>query len=196
MAIKAQNTEKKGFDAGVYDAVCYSVLDIGHQENKFGEKHQIVIGWKFLDYTYEDGNYVSYHQTYTLSMNEKAKLRELLSAWCPEEMKKPYDFNLEELLGKPCKLILAPNANGTINAKSAIPSNKSAEVKTESFSFNDYDGGELPSFPTEDRNQWKRTRITESKEYTQKIEYAMEQEHGVKKSEQTEMIEDKVEAPF
>jgi len=196
MPIKAQNTEKKGFDAGVYDAVCYSVLDIGTQENKFGEKHQLVIGWKFLDHTYEDGNYVSYHQTYTLSMNEKAKLRELLSAWCPEEMKKPYDFDLVELLGKACKLILAPNANGTVQAKSAIPSNKTADVKTESFSFSDWDGGELPRFLTEDRNQWKRNRVVEAKEYEAIVAKNIEDSHNAKPKAQGEMIADTTEAPF
>jgi hypothetical protein len=168
MPLTAPSSQKKGFEAGVYEAVCYSVIDIGTQENKFGTKHQVVIGWKFLEYTYEDGNNVSYHQTFTLSMNEKAKLRELLSGWCLQGVKNPEAFDLETLLGKPCKVILAPNANGTISAKSVIPSDNTdtPPIKTEFFSFGDYDGGDLPSVFTEDRNQWKRERIIASEEYT------------------------------
>tara|TARA_B100002019_G_scaffold111530_1_gene95936 strand:+ start:5030 stop:5602 length:573 start_codon:yes stop_codon:yes gene_type:complete len=168
MPLTAPQSTKKGFEAGVYDAICYSVLDIGTQENKFGTKHQIVIGWKFLEYTYEDGNNVSYHQTFTLSMNEKAKLREILQGWVLQGDKNPEAYDLSKLLGQGCKLILAPNANGTISAKSAIP-NKVEEgqsVVTEYFSFQDWDGGELPKFLTEDRNQWKRERIQASEEYS------------------------------
>lgn len=166
MPLTAPSTKKKGFEAGVYDAVCYAVLDIGTQENKFGTKHQIVLGWKFLEYTYEDGNNVSYHQTFTLSMNEKAKLREILQGWVLQGEKNPEAYDLSKLLGKGCKLILAPNANGTISAKSAIPFETDHPVKTEYFSFEDWQGDELPKFLTEDRNQWKRERIQESAEYT------------------------------
>ena len=64
MPFTAPQPRKKGFDAGVYEAVCYCVLDLGVQEDKFGTAHKMLIGWKMLDYTYEDGNYVSYHQLF------------------------------------------------------------------------------------------------------------------------------------
>lgn len=170
MPLQAPETQKKGFEAGVYDAVCYSVLDLGTQENKFGKKHQVCIGWKFIEYTYEDGNNVSYHQTFTLSMNEKAKLRELLSGWCLSGVKNPESFDFETLLGKPCKVILAPNANGNVSAKSVIE----AEIEdvppftAEFFSFADWDGGDLPQFLTTDRNRWKRERIEQAEEFVKK----------------------------
>ena len=170
MPLTAPRSEKKGFEAGVYDAVCYSVLDVGTQENKFGKKHQICIGWKFTQYTYEDGNNVSYHQTYTLSMNEKAKLRELLAGWCLGEVKNPEAFDFESLLGRPCKVILAPNTNGTIQAKTVMHADLEdvPPFKAEFFSFGDWDGGDLPEFLMTDRNKWKRERIQEAEEYVKK----------------------------
>lgn len=163
-----QSNNKKGFEAGVYNAICYSVLDIGTHDGKFGKKHQICLGWKFYEFTYEDGNYVSYHQTYTLSLNQKAKLRELLQGWVLKDEKYPEAYDLQKLLGQQCKLILAPNANGTISAKNAISYTETEQIepiKPEFFSFADWDGGELPKFLLEDRNQWKRERIQQSEEY-------------------------------
>ena len=167
MGLTAPSSTRKGFEAGIYDAVCYSVLDIGTQENKFGKKHQIVLGWKFLEFTYEDGNPVSYHATYTLSMNEKARLREILAGWVLQGNKNPEAFDFQNLLGLGCKLILAPNSNGNITAKSAMPMEvkDNQKIETEFFSFEDYDGGELPSFLKTERNKWKLDRICDSEEY-------------------------------
>ena len=166
MPLTAPQGSKKGFEAGIYDAICYCVLDFGLQEDKFGTGHKILLGWKLIDRTYSDGNYVSYHQTFTLSLNDRAKLKEILTSWQPET-----DFSqtcFSKLLNKGAKLVLAPNMNGNVSAKSCMQFETEEKIEVEFFSFDDWkkDGcGELPEFLNTERNAWKKDRITSSMTY-------------------------------
>ena len=169
MPFTAPQPRKKGFDAGVYDAVCYSVLDLGIQEDKFGTAHKMLIGWKMLDYTYEDGNYVSYHQTFTVKLSERAKLTEVLSGWFISEEVDWSKTCFSKLLNKACKIVLAPNMNGNISVKNVLPSDRKEVMdNTEFFSFDDWkkeNAEALPEFFNSEGNGWKADRIKSSLTY-------------------------------
>jgi hypothetical protein len=171
MPLIAPKTEGKGFEAGIYEAICYCVIDMGTQEDKYGKKHKILLGWKFLNHTYSDGNPMSYHQTFTFSMNEKARLREIMVSWFVGQQVEWDTFDFQKLLGLGCKLILAPNANGNIVAKNAMPHDVSGSfAEKEYFAFGDWSGGQLPAFFNNDRNQWKLERVKASDEYKEKMQ--------------------------
>ena len=170
MPFTAPQPRKKGFDAGVYEAVCYCVLDLGVQEDKFGTAHKMLIGWKMLDYTYEDGNYVSYHQTFTVKLSERAKLTEVLSGWFIGQEINWSETCFSKLINKSCKLVLAPNMNGNISVKNVLPSDRKEVIdNTEFFSFDDWqlkeNGEALPDFFDSERNGWKDDRIKQSLTY-------------------------------
>lgn len=169
MPLVAPSSNSKGMESGIYDAICCCVLDVGTQDTKYGSKHQIIIGWSLLSETYSDGTPKQYHETYTFSMNEKAKLREVLSGWVLNGSDHPELLDFESLLGKGCKLVMAPNANGNVRIKSILPHEIDGDfAETEFFSFADWKGGTLPEFLMTDKNEWKLRKIQESVEFGNK----------------------------
>lgn len=174
MPFTAPQGNKKGFEAGIYEAILYSVIDIGKQETKFGVKHQMTIGWKMIEHCYDDGNPKSYHQTYNVALSEKAKLFELLNGLFIGQNIDWSTTCFSKLLGMGCKLILAPNASGYVKIQSVMPfdlgdGNMSI---TEFFSFEDWKAngaGALPDFLLTERNSWKADAIKRSIDYREAV---------------------------
>lgn len=169
MPFNAPKTSRKGIEAGVYNALGYCVLDIGEQESKFGIQHKMVIGWKLLDKVYDDGNNHTYHQTFTVKMSPKSKLQEMLSGWF---MGQDIDWSetcFSTLINRGCQLVLAPNENGTVVVKTAMPYDAGSNSTVgEFFSFSDWEAsgaGALPEFLNTERNSWKRNFIENSLTY-------------------------------
>lgn len=88
--------------AGNELAVCYSVIDLGHQYNEAYDKspRKILIQWEVPEYRIEiekDDKKLdlprAISETYTNSLHEKANLRKALEAWRGKE------FTAEELAG-------------------------------------------------------------------------------------------------
>ena len=122
MTIIAQETGGKDFKKvppGCHFAICNMVVDLGVQETTFKgqakQQHKVYIRWEVPDerVTYEkDGEQVegpcSIGSTYTLSLSEKAKLRQLLQDWrgklfTKEELK---GFDITSIAGKPCQVMV------------------------------------------------------------------------------------------
>lgn len=109
---------------GVHPALCFDVIDLGDQKTPFidektGEKkivHQIQIMWQLHPedddgnlVTREDGKPFRVSKYYTLSLHEKANLRQDLDAWrgkpfTEEELEDGFD--VEKLIGAQCQLTL------------------------------------------------------------------------------------------
>lgn len=94
---------------GTFEAVCYRVIDMGSQENSFDTSksdHKVSLGFEIQDEDagrMTDGRPFSVHKSYTVSLHERAKLRQHLEAWrgkkfTADELK---GFDLTNLLGKP-----------------------------------------------------------------------------------------------
>ena len=103
---------------GTHNAVCVGLIDKGTHRREFnGEakmRRELMISWE-IDEQRNDGKRFRVGSTYTLSFNEKAKLRQHLEAWRGKKMGDGEDFDLAAILGKPCMLTLAKNDRGYVN---------------------------------------------------------------------------------
>jgi hypothetical protein len=123
--IIAKEPEGKGFEKpeGTFQAVCYSVWDIGMQKSVFaGEEkrqHKIIIAWEIDKLIETEGQYKGKRfvvtNKYTLSLHEKSLLRKHLESWkgkgfSESELK---GFDIEKLIGVNCILnIIKTEKNG------------------------------------------------------------------------------------
>ena len=100
---------------GVYTAVCYSVVDVGHQYSEKYEKdsHKVVVSWEIPEQRVDverDGKKLNLPRViskrYTLSLGDKAILRKDLEAWRGKAFTGPElgGFALEKLIGAACQL--------------------------------------------------------------------------------------------
>lgn len=114
LVAKRKGTDIPLIPADTYQAVCYSVIDLGTQESKFyASKHKVVFMWEIpeLRITMErDGVQVdlprAISKIYTLSLHEKSNLyRDLVSwrgkAFTPEDLD---GFNVQRVAGANCLL--------------------------------------------------------------------------------------------
>lgn len=143
MPILSKDNQKEWEPApeGLHQAVCVDVVDRGMQETSFGLKHQVQIRWMLGEMvpTFDapqvlcgqDGKPFLVMQTYTNSLNEKAKLRQHLDAWrgrkfSPEELRDGFD--LERLIGVNCQLQvvhnLSDNGRTYSNVQAIVPLGK------------------------------------------------------------------------
>lgn len=117
MAINATNssTPRELIPAGNYIARCYQMLHIGTNLETIDGKTQLMnkvrIGWElptemkvFDEAKGEQPLVIS--QEYTLSMNEKANLRKMLSSWRGKDFteEQAKSFDITNLIGVPCML--------------------------------------------------------------------------------------------
>lgn len=108
--------------AGVYLARCFKMIDIGTQPAKqvggkvFKASHKVILYWELLDederdpkdepIRMDDGRPFTVSKEYTLSMNEKANLRQDLDSWrgVPFSAEEAKEFDVTNLLDKSCKI--------------------------------------------------------------------------------------------
>ena len=120
----------KDFDPvpeGSHLAVCDMFVDLGLQDTNFGTKHKIYLRWQIpsLRMKWEKDNVehegpMAIGSKFTLSLHEKATLRQILQSWrgkafTPEELKK---FDVTTILGKPCLITVthSPKDGGGVYA--------------------------------------------------------------------------------
>ena len=98
---------------GVYSAVCTRLINMGMQETSYGLKHQVHLAFE-IDEVMSEGRPFLMMQNYTLSLNEKSRLRQDLQAWRgrafnAEELK---GFDLKSVLGKSLQVSVVHSADG------------------------------------------------------------------------------------
>lgn len=117
MMVKESGGSYKPAPAGNHAAICIQIIDMGLQQSTYQgatrERRQIRLVWE-IDENMEDGRPYTISQNYTLSLNEKARLRKDLESWRGKAFSKEEleGFDLEKLLGKPCLLNVIHNENG------------------------------------------------------------------------------------
>ncbi len=91
--------------AGMQQAVCCDVIDLGIMETTFGQKWKIDIRWQSADLMSDERPYII-NKRYTLSLNEKATLRHDLESWRgrPFNEAEIEGFDVERLIGANCLL--------------------------------------------------------------------------------------------
>jgi hypothetical protein len=113
--MKAKENAGSGFEQprpGVWQGVCYKVVDIGTQEETYaGESKQqrkFYIFWEIAQLM-GDGRPFSVSCKFTLSLHKKSTLRPFLEAWRGKafsEAELKDGFHLKKLLGAQCLLAL------------------------------------------------------------------------------------------
>lgn len=120
-------TDKGGADfalvpEGQYVGRCYRIIDLGTQtinSPAFGtsEKHQVMVSWELIgseDPKMDDGRPFSVHQTYTVSLHEKSKLRADLEAWRGKKFttEELAGFDLSKVMGQYCMIQVVHDTTG------------------------------------------------------------------------------------
>lgn len=119
---------------GVYSAVCVRLINMGMQETSYGLKHQVHLAFE-IDEKMGDHRPFLMMQNYTMSLNDKARLRLDLQAWrgrafSAEELK---GFDLKTVLGKPLQVSVVHSADGQYaNIGSMMPLGRGMQSLTPS----------------------------------------------------------------
>lgn len=98
--------------AGVHQAVCVDVVDMGNLEVVWnGQKkiqHKVRVVWQ-VEELMDDGKPFIVQKRYTASLHEKSKLRPELESWRgrPFTEDELHEFDLEKLIGANCLLNVA-----------------------------------------------------------------------------------------
>jgi len=167
---------------GAYTALCYSVIDLGTQENKTfgGTKREVLIQWELPECRGEferDGKTRNLpraiSQRFRLSLNEKSNLRKILQNWrgkafTNEELE---GFDIERVLGTPCQMQIVHNEGkdgktyANIGTVMALPKNTAAPKTENPLTFFSFEGVTkglpvLPDFP-----EWIEKIIKDSEEW-------------------------------
>lgn len=94
--------------AGLHNAICTMVVDLGLQSGPFGIKPKILLGWELPDCTQDDGKPYVISRQFGATLSKQGSLRPIVEAWrgkqfTAEEVK---SFDMSALVGKPCKLLI------------------------------------------------------------------------------------------
>jgi hypothetical protein len=101
--------------AGVHQAVCCDVVDLGLVETEWqgsrSTKHKVRLVWQ-IDALMDDGRPYTVSSRYTASLHEKSRLRADLQSWRgrPFTAEELAAFDLEKLLGAGCLLNIVHTA--------------------------------------------------------------------------------------
>ena len=167
-----EKKERELIPAGVHNAVCYLIADIGTQETEWqGEKkmkRQVVIGWEVPEFRIEiNGKDLprATSRLYTASLHEKANLRKDISGWRGKALSEEESsgFDLKVLLGQPAMIQFVHNeSNGKSysNINAIMPCKEKIEAENELQWFSLDEDGDIP----ENIPQWIVDKIEDSDE--------------------------------
>ena len=88
--------------AGLHQAVCCDIVDLGLKETKFGLKHKVRFTWQTDRVNPETGARFDCIRSYTRSMDRRSTLRTHLESWRGRSFSEPelkQGFDLERLIG-------------------------------------------------------------------------------------------------
>lgn len=155
---KNEGIEYERLEDGVYTAVSSMLIDLGIQNNERFEKKQrkFIIVWQILGQTIEINGEEKprvISKEYTLSLNEKSKLRADLQAWrgkafTADELN---GFDLINILNKPCQLqIITEEKNNkphtNIASIMAMPKGMQVSGTDDTIYFNTYEPETFKNF--------------------------------------------------
>jgi len=139
MALIASATStapKETCPAGVHDAICAFVEDLGHEYSEMYKNwaRKIVICWE-LDEKMKDGKPFMLSKRYTLSLGKKANLLKDVQGWRGKNFTDAElgGFDVEVLKGKQCQLQVIHNEReGKVHAniQAVLPKGKNSPVIT------------------------------------------------------------------
>lgn len=117
MVMARKGQEYETIPAGLYQAVCIGVFDLGMQKNYLGNlQYQVRIVFE-VNKTDKQGKRYIVSKTYTNSLGTKANLRKDLIGWRGKDFtdQEIESFDLDVLIGKNCMLSIVINDKGYAN---------------------------------------------------------------------------------
>jgi hypothetical protein len=175
MAIKIKASKARGLEIpppGLHRAVCFTVVDLGTQNTKFGPKHQGYIAWELPQTLNSQKQPFTVGKFYSLIDAPGSTLRKDLEAWYGRTFADGAIANLDlvaELIGRPgvVNITHKPNAQGQMrsNVVALAPARKDTRQTTDAetlvFGFDgEFDWTTFDKIP-----EFLRNRIIESPEY-------------------------------
>lgn len=93
--------------AGYHSAVCVDLIDLGYEPSPWGELHKCRIIWE-INKPMEDGRPFLVYGKYTVSLDPKSNLHQLLKGWRGREFTEDElrAFDLEKIVGTSCYLLV------------------------------------------------------------------------------------------
>jgi hypothetical protein len=117
---------------GMHPAVCVDIQNLGLQTGAYGQKHKVRLVWQ-LDALDDSGRRVEVARLYTLSLHERAALRQDLERWRGKKFtdtELDAGFDLEKLLSVNCQVLVSHGQGGDgttyANVDSVLPPVKGA----------------------------------------------------------------------
>jgi hypothetical protein len=114
--------------AGTHAAVCVDVQNLGLVATAYGAKHKVRIVWQLDAFDETSNRRVEVARLYTLSLHERAALRQDLERWRGKkftDQELDAGFHLEKLIGVNCRLLVSHSLSdhGTTyaNVDSVLP---------------------------------------------------------------------------
>lgn len=177
--MKAQVKEKPKVlaPAGVHDARCIKIVDLGtqHSEKYDSDTRQIRFEFELVDEKYvfdEDRGEQSFivGRNFSLNLGKKAHLRKNIESWIAKALKDNTEFDIGSLAGEPCQIQIVhteKNAEGNqyANISNILPPPKKGKVaRAENdivvFDLDNFDKEVFNSLP-----EWMQEIIKKSAEY-------------------------------
>lgn len=178
MKISAKNKDRVLAPEGVHAARCVRIIDLGTQENKkYGNKaRKVQLSFELVDETHiwdEDRGEEPFvlHRKYTASLGKKASLARDIQAWLGTKLEKNAEFDIADLLDKPCQVQVLHNESeegekyANIQSIMAPPKNvkvkkAATELQLLSLEADEFDQDIFDSLP-----EFLQEQIEESPEY-------------------------------
>ena len=175
LTVKETGGEFYTVEAGMHQARCYGIIDIGTQDGIYGQKKQMVILWVLPECLHTFNAEVGEEPAvlsrfFGASLNEKSNLRAVLQSWrgkpfTPEELA---GFEMRTVLDAPCLLnVIHQEKDGNTRAQisSVSPIMKGQEVPASPlpavyYEIEDLTGGDFNLLPN-----WLRKKIGDSMEF-------------------------------
>lgn len=94
--------------AGLHNAVCTAVVDLGMQATVHGIKHLVLLSWELPDCLMDDGRPFVLSRKFGALLSKRGNLRPIVDSWRgkPLTAEEAQGFDIDKLLGKPCKLLI------------------------------------------------------------------------------------------
>ena len=94
--------------AGLHNAVCTMVVDLGLQPSLYGNKAKVLIGWELVNVLRDDGRPFVISRTFGATLSKQGALRPLIETWRgrPLTADEAAGFDLKTLVGQPCKVLI------------------------------------------------------------------------------------------
>lgn len=104
-------------DPGIYPARLIAVVDMGTHTRVFGGKattnRKLFLTWELCGEADSQGNYYLVGQDFSLSLHPKANYRKLVEAWIGRTMTDGQEFNITEMVDKPCCVTISEGISGS-----------------------------------------------------------------------------------